>query len=149
MRTGLADAPRLYGPQKGATEEDVEELTRRFSGHPYGDLPGSGAAGGLGAALASLGAELVPGAELVLELLRFDPRGYDLVVTGEAPSTRRRGRGGSGRCTNGVRTRRRHLHPLRRTRAQRRRGARSGDPANAYDDLVTLATRLGQARATR
>ena len=83
VQTKLADAPRLYGPQKGASPEDVRELTARFAEHPFGHLPGSGAAGGLGAALASLGAELVPGAPLVLELLRFDPRGYDLVVTGE------------------------------------------------------------------
>jgi glycerate 2-kinase len=50
---------------------------------PYADLPGAGAAGGLGAALASLGAELLPGAPLVLDLVGFDPTGYDLVVTGE------------------------------------------------------------------
>jgi glycerate 2-kinase len=37
----------------------------------------------LGAALASLGAELLPGAPLVLDLAGFDPTGYDLVVTGE------------------------------------------------------------------
>src|SRR6185437_6265965 len=49
----------------------------------YAELPGAGAAGGLGAALASLGAELVPGAALVLDLLRFDPSPYGLVVTGE------------------------------------------------------------------
>ncbi|HSX22814.1 MAG TPA: glycerate kinase, partial [Gaiellaceae bacterium] len=41
------------------------------------------AAGGLGAALASLGAELVPGATTVLDLLGFDASRYDLVVTGE------------------------------------------------------------------
>jgi glycerate kinase len=50
---------------------------------PFADLPGAGAAGGLGAALVSLGAELVAGAPLVLDLVGFDPRGYDLVVTGE------------------------------------------------------------------
>ena len=50
---------------------------------PFAELPGSGAAGGLGAALASLGAELVPGADAVLDLLGFDPVPYDLVVTGE------------------------------------------------------------------
>ena len=50
---------------------------------PYAGLPGAGAAGGLGAALASLGAELLPGAPLVLDLVGFDPVGYDLVVTGE------------------------------------------------------------------
>lgn len=84
VRTTLLDAPRLYGPQKGASPEQVEELTRRFaaSGLPQ-ELPGGGAAGGLGAALAALGAELVPGAELVLDALAFEPSRYDLVVTGE------------------------------------------------------------------
>ena len=47
------------------------------------ELSGAGAAGGLGASLAALGADLVPGAQLVLDLIGFDPRGYDLVVTGE------------------------------------------------------------------
>ena len=49
----------------------------------FADVPGAGAAGGLGAALASLGAELVPGAALVLDTIGFDPAGYDVVVTGE------------------------------------------------------------------
>jgi glycerate kinase len=51
----------------------------------YSDLPGSGAAGGLGAALASLGAELVPGASTLLDQLGFDRAlgSCDLVVTGE------------------------------------------------------------------
>jgi glycerate 2-kinase len=87
VQTTLYDAPRVFGPQKGATPEQVVELERRFraldSLAPYADLPGSGAAGGLGAALASLGAELVPGAAAVVELAGFDPVGYGLVVTGE------------------------------------------------------------------
>lgn len=87
VATRLYDAPRLYGPQKGATPEQVELLERRLRGRAdltsYAELPGSGAAGGLGAALASLGAELVPGAAAVLDLAGFDPRGLDLVVTGE------------------------------------------------------------------
>jgi glycerate kinase len=87
VATRLYDAPRLYGPQKGASPEQVAELEARFRAMsqlaPYAELPGSGAAGGLGAALASLGAELVPGAEAVLDLLAFDPAPYDLVVTGE------------------------------------------------------------------
>jgi glycerate kinase len=87
VRTTLYDAPRLYGPQKGATPEQVAELEARFRANerlaPYAHLPGSGAAGGLGAALASLGAELVPGAATILDLLGFDPSRYDLVVTGE------------------------------------------------------------------
>src|SRR5438128_2051130 len=87
VATTLYDAPRLFGPQKGATPEQVVALEARFRADerlaPYAQLPGSGAAGGLGAALASLGAELVPGAATVLDLLGFDPRAYDLVVTGE------------------------------------------------------------------
>jgi glycerate kinase len=89
VRSALDDAARLFGPQKGASPEDVTVLERRLAGleelRPYAELPGSGAAGGLGAALASLGAELVPGAPAVLDLIRFDERlpGHDLVVSGE------------------------------------------------------------------
>jgi glycerate kinase len=87
VQTTLYDAPRLFGPQKGATPEQVAELEARFRSRrelaPYAALPGSGAAGGLGAALASLGAELVPGAATILDLLGLEVRGFDLVVTGE------------------------------------------------------------------
>jgi glycerate kinase len=60
---------------------------------PFAELPGAGAAGGLGAALASLGAELLPGAALILGLIGFDPAGYDLVVTGEGTVDRTTTRG--------------------------------------------------------
>ena len=80
----LLDAVRVFGPQKGATPEQFPALEERLAPlAEYADVPGAGAAGGLGAALASLGAELVRGAALVLDLLRFDPSPYDLVVTGE------------------------------------------------------------------
>ena len=85
----LLDAPRLFGPQKGASPDDVELLERRLAAHeelrPYANLPGAGAAGGLGAALALLGATLAPGAATVLDLVGFEERlrGHDLVVTGE------------------------------------------------------------------
>ena len=83
----LVDAARLFSAQKGASPADAAELEARLVAMPqlapYADLPGAGAAGGLGAALASLGAELLPGAPLVLDLVGFDPTGYDLVVTGE------------------------------------------------------------------
>jgi glycerate kinase len=89
VRTALADAARLFGPQKGASAQDLLVLERRLSAMtelvPYATLPGSGAAGGLGAAFAALGAELVPGAPAVLELVGFDERlaGCDLAITGE------------------------------------------------------------------
>ena len=84
-RATLAEAPWLFGPQKGATAGEVAELGRRFATLPLADLPGGGAAGGLGAALASLGAELVPGAAYVLEAKAFRDRAAaaDFVVTGE------------------------------------------------------------------
>src|SRR5262249_4534181 len=52
---------------------------------PDGPVAGAGGGGGLGAAFASLGAELVPGSELVLDRIGFDQRAReaDLVVTGE------------------------------------------------------------------
>ena len=156
VQTTLYDAPRLFGPQKGATPAQVAS-SRRFRANerlaPYADLPGSGAAGGLGAALASLGAELVPGAATVLDLLGFDPSRYDLVVTGEGAAWMRRRR--RARC-------------LPRSRgAARRQGVRcvvfggivesnnllqaevvalSGDPARAALDLEDLAFRLGSDR---
>lgn len=149
VQTTLADAPRLFGPQKGATPDDVTELERAFAGHPQGGIAGSGAAGGLGAALASLGAELVPGAELVLDLVGFDPRGYDLVVTGEgtvdqttfegkAPAVvQRRSRAAGVRCVLfGGRVRAAEAVPL------------SGDPERAYVDLIELGMRLGRGHAT-
>jgi glycerate kinase len=111
---------------------------------PYAELPGSGAAGGLGAALASLGAELVPGAETVLDLLGFDPAPYDLVVTGEgtvdattwegkAPSAvARRCREAGVRCVVfGGRV------------LEGDAVALSGNPDRAAEDLVELGSRLG------
>jgi len=149
VQTTLSDAPRLFGPQKGATLDDVAELERAFAGHPHGGVAGSGAAGGLGAALASLGAELVPGAELVLDLIGFDPTGYDLVVTGEgtvdettfegkAPAVvQRHSRAAGVRCVLfGGRVVAAEAVPL------------SGDPERAYVDLIELGMRLGRGHAT-
>ena len=80
----LLDAVRVFAAQKGATPEQLPELEARLAPLArYADVPGAGAAGGLGAAFASLGAELRPGAPLVLDALGFDPAAYDLVVTGE------------------------------------------------------------------
>jgi glycerate kinase len=93
----LVDAARLFSAQKGASTADAAELEARLVAMPelvaYAHLSGAGAAGGLGAALASLGAELLPGAPLVLDLAGFDPAGYDLVVTGEGTVDRTTTRG--------------------------------------------------------
>jgi len=86
---GARGAARAFGPQKGASEEEVEELERRLAARvelaPHADLPGAGAAGGLGAAFASLGARLVPGASLLVDTVGLPERlsGAALVVTGE------------------------------------------------------------------
>ena len=86
---GERGAARVFGPQKGASADEIEELELRLASleelAAYRDLPGAGAGGGLGAAFAAMGAELVEGAELVLDLTRFDERaqGAALVVTGE------------------------------------------------------------------
>jgi glycerate kinase len=85
VRTDLADCARIFGPQKGARPEDVVTLTERLAalGLPRG--PHTGAAGGLGAKLLSLGGELVDGGDRMLDVLDFDTacRGCQAVVTGE------------------------------------------------------------------
>ncbi|CAN5213106.1 glycerate kinase [soil metagenome] len=93
---GPEGASAVYGPQKGATPEVVRELdaaltryaevVEAFVGRPVRDVPGAGAAGGLGAGLiAFLDARMRSGADLVLDAVRFAERvaNADLVVTGE------------------------------------------------------------------
>jgi glycerate kinase len=153
----LRDAARRFAPQKGATPDQVELLERRLAAMtelaPYAELPGAGAAGGLGAALAALGAELVPGAREVLRRLGFRrrTREADLVVTGE------------GAVDETTLTGKAPGEALRVCREEGVRcvvfGGRvetelagaemvalSGDPARAAADLVALGERLsGQA----
>jgi glycerate kinase len=85
VTTDLADAARIFGPQKGATAEDIPILTNRLLelNLPCGSR--TGAAGGLGAKLLSMGATLVDGGECMLETLHFTDAccGCDAVVTGE------------------------------------------------------------------
>jgi len=91
VTTKFLDAPRIFGPQKGATPRKVrilEEWFRRWASMLPKDiraLAGSGAAGGLSGGLAAFGARLVPGAKFILKAARFDQRarGADLVLTGE------------------------------------------------------------------
>lgn len=112
---GRRGALAVFGGQKGLPTDDIEALGRhdgwmvgygrlldtaiaeaRAQGLPrvpegartFGSVlgvPGAGAAGGLGAALLALGAELRSGVETVLDLIRFDEhvRDVDLVITGE------------------------------------------------------------------
>jgi glycerate 2-kinase len=93
---GPRGASAVYGPQKGASAADVDALDaalRHFAAVIHRDLgvdvremPGAGAAGGLGAGLiAFLGARLRRGIDVVMEAVRLAERmqGRDVVVTGE------------------------------------------------------------------
>lgn len=93
---GTEGASAVYGPQKGASPDDVRRLdaalTRladvmaALTGADVRGVPGAGAAGGIaGGFLGLAGARLMPGATLVLDVIGFERRldGVSLVVTGE------------------------------------------------------------------
>lgn len=93
---GPTGASAIYGPQKGATPDMIAELDaasahyaaiiERDLGMSVSDIPGAGAAGGLGAGLmAFLHAALRPGAQIVLEAVHLEERlrGANLVITAE------------------------------------------------------------------
>lgn len=93
---GPTGAAHVFSPQKGADPQTAEFLDRQLValdqriqtclGRNVADIPGAGAAGGFGAGMvAFFGAELRPGIEAVLDLVRFDDLliGCDLVFTGE------------------------------------------------------------------
>ena len=96
--TGPKGAPAVYGPQKGASPEDVERLDAalaHFAKVLEGELgakaaelaasPGAGAAGGIGYGALLVGARFRPGIEVMLDVLGFAPalERADLVITGE------------------------------------------------------------------
>jgi len=97
---GARGAASTYGPQKGASPEDVARLDARdaawadaleaASGRHERETAGAGAAGGTGFGLLCLSGhfralDLVPGVEVVMEVAGFDDRllAADLVITGE------------------------------------------------------------------
>ncbi|SCL17928.1 glycerate kinase [Micromonospora pallida] len=95
---GLHGASNVYGPQKGATREDVlllDAALERFAGvlekdlpgcpGGLGALPGGGAAGGLGAAILALGGRCESGIGLVTRAIGLEAAldAVDLVITGE------------------------------------------------------------------
>ena len=88
--TGPRGAAAVFGPQKGLVEGDIvvvdaglEQLARLLDIDP--SFPGSGAAGGTGAALVAWGATLAPGAAEVAQLIGVAEAlaGADIVITGE------------------------------------------------------------------
>ncbi len=93
---GLGGAARVFGPQKGASPEQVEQLEaglanlvdvcRRSGIACDPDAEGAGAAGGLGFGLATFfGARVVRGVDFVMDAVEFDVklRRADVVITGE------------------------------------------------------------------
>lgn len=93
---GPRGASAVYGPQKGATPEMVEILDKNLAhfadiiqetfSRDFRDVPGAGAAGGLGMGLmAFTGAKLMTGIEAILDVVDFDTKVQqaDLVITGE------------------------------------------------------------------
>jgi glycerate kinase len=152
---GERGAARVFAPQKGASAEAVEVLERRLAAiaelGPYADVPGAGAAGGLGAALAAMGAALVPGAELIAAAVSLPKRlaGAALAVTGEGTVDRTSLEGKAtgvvaGLCAElGVRCvvfggRVEEAVPGAETITL------SGDPGRARDDLAALGERLAR-----
>lgn len=95
VQTVFTDAARVFGPQKGASPEQVAELTERLVqlqaryadrfGVDLARLPGSGAAGGLGGGIVVLGGQLLPGLQLVADQVGLTDllSRADAVVTGE------------------------------------------------------------------
>ena len=96
---GQQGAAYVFAPQKGADAQMLEMLDKRAEkfaevsakhfGYDKSQMPGAGAAGGLGYAfLQYFDAELQPGAELLLQAVGFDEllKGADLVITGEGHS---------------------------------------------------------------
>ncbi len=93
---GPLGAAHVFAPQKGADERMVDRLdsgmrnfasvVHGFAGRDVSGVPGAGAAGGLGwAFMAFLGARLMRGVDMVLDIVRFDEiiDGADLLITGE------------------------------------------------------------------
>ena len=106
---GEHGAAAVYGPQKGASAADVELLESalrrlaevvRASGVDVANVPGAGAAGGTGYALAILGASFRPGIDVVLELTGLTEKlpGAELLITGEGSLDEQtlRGKGPAG-----------------------------------------------------
>ncbi len=177
--TLFLDAAREFAPQKGASVAQVAELAQRLSALAgyYSErfavdvvaMPGSGAAGGLAGGLAALGAELVPGLDLVASRVGLDRRiaASGFVVTGEG---RLDSSSWSGKVVGGVVRRAREAKvpvlvlagsvgpgglavPAGTASTPMDHGAGAGPPETAelcgdgLVEVVSLAERFGRARA--
>lgn len=151
--TGPEGAVCVYGPQKGIAKSDEAEMDEwmgRYAriledclGRDYASLPGAGAAGGLGAALAAFcGARLERGIELVLDAIHLDDEleGVDLVLTGEG---RMDAQSAFGKAPVGV-ARRAKAHGVPAVAIV---GSRAEDLGSVYDSGIGLVvpTTIGPA----
>ncbi len=160
VRTPFEDAARVFGPQKGASPEQVESLTDRLhelAGRLPVDPRGvamTGAAGGLSGGLwAAFGAELVAGAPFILDTVGFDARlrSARAVVTGEGKLDTQ---SLAGKVVSEVATRARQAgvpcHAVVGTRDLDAMGARVLDldqviEASTLDELVAAGRRLAES----
>jgi glycerate kinase len=151
VTTMFLDAARVFAPQKGATPEQVEQLTARLArladsyraefGVEVTTLPGAGAAGGLAGGLAALGAKIVSGFELVADFVGLDRQlaAADLVMTGEGCLDRQ---SFSGKVVGGVIS-----HVAGRVPILCIVGATALDIDPVGFELVSLVVRAGPERA--
>jgi glycerate kinase len=163
VRTPWEDAPRVFGPQKGADEdmvrrleERMDELAQRLPRDPRG-VPMTGAAGGLSGGLwAQYGAKLEAGAPFVLDAVDFDRRmlASRAVVTGEGKLDEQTLQGklvgeiGTRARQNGV-----PLHAIVGTDALDAFGKRMIDlqmvqEATTLEEIEDAGERLGEALAS-
>ena len=142
--TGPTGAVYVYGPQKGIPADELEQLDgwmRHYAallekcvGRDVASLPGAGAAGGLGAALAAFcGARIERGIESVLDIIDLEGAmdGVDLVITGEG---RMDAQSAYGKAPVGVAKRaKRHGIPVVAVV-----GSRADDLGTVYDEGIDL-----------
>jgi glycerate kinase len=151
VTTSFRDAARIFGPQKGATPEQVDLLTARLDrladryreefGVDVTCIPGAGAAGGLAGGLAALGARITSGFELVAEFVDLDNKvaNADLVMTGEGYLDRQ---SFSGKVVGGV-----MAHVAGRVPILCVVGEAAADIDPVAIEIVSLVARVGSDRA--
>ena len=152
--TGPTGAVYVYGPQKGIAADELEkldgwmsryaEILGRAVGRDVAALPGAGAAGGLGAALAAFcGARIERGIESVLDIIDLEGAmdGVDLVITGEG---RMDAQSAYGKAPVGVAKRaKRHGIPVVAVV-----GGRADDLGSVYDEGIDLVLSIATGPIT-
>lgn len=152
--TGPDGAVSVYGPQKGIPREDIErldgwmakyaDLLKETLGVSVNDVPGSGAAGGLGAGLVAFcNAKIARGIDTVLDLIGLEDamEGVDLVITGEG---RMDAQSAFGKAPVGVARRAKH-HGIPVVAVV---GGRADDLGGVYDEGIDLVISIATGPIT-